>query len=109
MLLAKPAFVFLDEATNAVDAATEAYLYRLVRALTPNFISIGQRMILETHHDMVLELQGEDGGWHLEKGDPLALPTSSAAPPTRISGSSRSESRAVGNNRPPTGRDPSEK
>jgi len=85
MLLAKPAFVFLDEATNAVDAATEAYLYRLVRALTPNFISIGHRVILETHHDMVLELQGEDGGWHLEKRDRIALTTASAAPPTRSS------------------------
>ena len=67
LLLAKPAFVFLDEATNAVDAATEAYLYRLVRALTPTFISIGHRVILETYHDMVLELKGDDGGWQLEK------------------------------------------
>ena len=83
MLLAKPEFVFLDEATNAVDAATEAHLYRLVRALTPNFISIGHRVILETHHDMVLELQGEDGGWHLEKRGRIALTTASAAPPTR--------------------------
>ncbi|HSV27619.1 MAG TPA: ABC transporter ATP-binding protein/permease, partial [Sedimentisphaerales bacterium] len=87
MLLAKPSFVFLDEATNAVDAATEAYLYKLVRALTPNFISIGNRVILEAHHDMVLELQGEDGGWHLEKRDRIALPTASAVPPTRSSGS----------------------
>jgi putative ATP-binding cassette transporter len=67
LLLAQPSFVFLDEATTAVDAATEAYLYRLVRDLTPNFISIGHRVILETYHDMVLELKGDDGGWHLEK------------------------------------------
>jgi putative ATP-binding cassette transporter len=83
MLLAKPAFVFLDEATNAVDTATEAYLYKLVRALTPNFISIGHRVILETHHDMVLELQGEDEGWHLEKRGRIPLTTASAAPPPR--------------------------
>jgi putative ATP-binding cassette transporter len=66
LLLAKPAFVFLDEATTAVDTATEACLYRLVRAMTPHFISIGHRAVLETHHDMVLELKGVDGGWHLE-------------------------------------------
>jgi len=38
----------------------------------------------------------------------VALPTASAAPPTRSSGSSRSDSRAVGNNLPPTGRVSSE-
>ena len=51
-LVQKPDWLFLDEATSAVDEATEARLYRLVRERLPEttVFSIGHRATLRPFH-----------------------------------------------------------
>ncbi|HKC08566.1 MAG TPA: ABC transporter ATP-binding protein/permease [Methylomirabilota bacterium] len=51
-LLQKPAWLFLDEATSAVDEETEARLYSLVRERLPGtaVISVGHRNTLRAFH-----------------------------------------------------------
>ncbi len=65
-LVQKPEWLFLDEATSAVDEATEARLYRLVRerlAETTVF-SIGHRATLHAFHTrrLVVQLAGNGPG-----------------------------------------------
>ena len=63
-LVQKPEWLFLDEATSAVDEATEARLYRLVRerlAGTTVF-SVGHRATLRPFHDRQLEVQPGTSG-----------------------------------------------
>ncbi len=51
-LLAKPDFLFLDEATAALDEATEAHVYRLLAERLPQtaIVSIGHRPSLKAFH-----------------------------------------------------------
>ncbi|MBL8833843.1 MAG: ABC transporter ATP-binding protein/permease [Rhodospirillales bacterium] len=51
-LLAKPAFLFLDEATAALDEATEAHVYALLAERLPQtaIVSIGHRPALKAFH-----------------------------------------------------------
>lgn len=51
-LLAKPLWLFMDEATSAMDEASEAHLYRLLRKrlATTTFVSIGHRESLKALH-----------------------------------------------------------
>jgi putative ATP-binding cassette transporter len=63
-LVQKPDWLFLDEATSAVDEATEARLYRLVRerlAGTTVF-SVGHRATLRPFHARQLEVQPATSG-----------------------------------------------
>ena len=63
-LIQKPDWLFLDEATSAVDEATEAHLYRLVRerlAETTVF-SVGHRATLRPFHARQLAVQPNRGG-----------------------------------------------
>ena len=63
-LVQKPDWLFLDEATSAVDEATEADLYRLVRerlAKTTVF-SIGHRATLRPFHARLLVVQPSGNG-----------------------------------------------
>jgi vitamin B12/bleomycin/antimicrobial peptide transport system ATP-binding/permease protein len=63
-LVHKPAWLFLDEATSAVDEATEARLYRLVRerlAGTTVF-SVGHRATLRPFHARLLEVRPATSG-----------------------------------------------
>jgi vitamin B12/bleomycin/antimicrobial peptide transport system ATP-binding/permease protein len=57
-LLIKPDWLFLDEATSAIDEEEEAALYRVVAdALrSATVISIGHRASLETYHHRVITL-----------------------------------------------------
>ena len=66
ILLLRPAAVFLDEATSAVDEGLEYTLYNLVKTEVPECIvfSIGHRSTIDQHHDRRLELTGS-GGWEL--------------------------------------------
>eukprot|EP00887_Chlorella_sp_A99_P007088 scaffold2.g7088.t1 len=64
LLYHAPALAFLDEATSAVDAATEAALYAALRERCPCYVSIGHRMQLVACHTHVLEAVGE-GRWVL--------------------------------------------
>ncbi len=66
MLLAKPKYVFLDEATTAVDTDTEEELYRLVEEHTVAFVSVGYRANLSRYHHTILDLQG-GGKWRVEQ------------------------------------------
>jgi len=52
-LLTKPKWLFLDEATSAVDEASEAQLYRTLKAYLPEttLISVGHRESLRPLHD----------------------------------------------------------
>jgi len=63
-LLNKPDWLFLDEATAALDQDTEHYLYTLLRERLPHttFVSIAHRPQVAAHHQRRLELvPGADG------------------------------------------------
>ena len=58
MLLAEPAVVFLDDATSALDACSEARLYGLLRAGSwrPTIVSASYKDSLFNFHDQVLDI-----------------------------------------------------
>lgn len=67
-LLSKPDWLFLDEATAALDEATEAAVYAVLRQELPGttVVSIGHRSTLIAMHDRRIDLQaGEDGVFHV--------------------------------------------
>lgn len=64
LFLAKPKFVFLDEATTALDIGTEQALYAHVTKSTAIWVSVGLRQTMYDFHGNVLELTGE-GKWRL--------------------------------------------
>lgn len=70
LLLAKPKFAFLDEATASLDEANEDYLYSLLQKTGTTYVSVGHRPSLAKYHGNVLELLG-DGKWKVsaDKGD----------------------------------------
>ncbi|MGA3306216.1 MAG: ABC transporter ATP-binding protein/permease [Stellaceae bacterium] len=57
-LLAKPDWLFLDEATSAIDEEEEAALYRMIAKELPatTVISIGHRESLEAYHRRVITI-----------------------------------------------------
>ena len=69
-LLQKPEWLFLDEATSAVDESAEERLYALLRARLPGvtLVSVGHRSTLRPFHARRLEVvpDGERAG-HLEE------------------------------------------
>ncbi|WP_237154596.1 ABC transporter ATP-binding protein/permease [Oryzibacter oryziterrae] len=69
-ILAKPDFLFLDEATASLDEASEAALYRLLRERLPAtaLVSIGHRSSLKELHDATLNLQATGDGRYLLAG-----------------------------------------
>jgi vitamin B12/bleomycin/antimicrobial peptide transport system ATP-binding/permease protein len=58
ILLTKPALLFLDEVTSALDERSEAELYGLLRTASwrPTIVSVGHRSTLRGFHDQVLEM-----------------------------------------------------
>jgi vitamin B12/bleomycin/antimicrobial peptide transport system ATP-binding/permease protein len=56
VLAARPRYVFLDEATSAVDVATERKLYSLLLTSGATFVSVGHRSSLLAYHVKILEL-----------------------------------------------------
>ncbi|GAA4480816.1 ABC transporter ATP-binding protein/permease [Rhodococcus olei] len=66
ILLLRPALVFLDEATSAVDEGLEYSLYDLIRTEVPEcmLFSVSHRSTVDQHHTRQLELIG-DGAWQL--------------------------------------------
>ncbi|TCO83030.1 putative ATP-binding cassette transporter [Plasticicumulans lactativorans] len=66
ILLRRPRWLFLDEASSALDEPSEQRLYRLLRERLPDtaIVSVGHRSTLKAFHDRQLQLGG-DGGWTL--------------------------------------------
>jgi vitamin B12/bleomycin/antimicrobial peptide transport system ATP-binding/permease protein len=66
ILLVKPQWVFLDEASSAMDEPLEKYMYGLLQQCLPKMsvISVGHRSTLLMHHEKQLKLSG-DGQWKL--------------------------------------------
>ena len=58
-LLAKPDWLFLDEATAALDEPTEAEIYRMLRERLPDttVVSIGHRSTLAAFHDRRIDMR----------------------------------------------------
>ncbi|QLB14612.1 ABC transporter ATP-binding protein [Mannheimia granulomatis] len=58
ILLSKPALIFLDETTSALDEPTEAKLYQAVKSALPQsiLISVGHRCTLQAFHNQQLVL-----------------------------------------------------
>jgi putative ATP-binding cassette transporter len=65
-LLQKPQWLFLDEATGALDEESEAALYRLLIERLPGtaIVSIGHRASLARFHRRFFELKPDEGGRH---------------------------------------------
>lgn len=65
-LLAKPDWLFLDEATAALDETTEKALYETLGRLLPSttLVSIGHRSTLLAIHTRRIEMQPGEGGGH---------------------------------------------
>jgi vitamin B12/bleomycin/antimicrobial peptide transport system ATP-binding/permease protein len=63
-LVQKPEWLFLDEATSAVDEETESRLYRLLRDRLPGttVFSVGHRETLRAFHSRQLVLQPDGNG-----------------------------------------------
>ena len=67
VLVQKPQWIFLDEASSALDEPAENRLYQLLVEVLPEsaIISVGHRSSLLQHHQYCLRLQG-NGAWVLE-------------------------------------------
>ena len=67
VLANRPAMVFLDEASSAMDSGLEHGLYTLLRAELPHamLVSVGHRETLVPFHDQALTLS-RDGSWKLQ-------------------------------------------
>jgi putative ATP-binding cassette transporter len=63
-LLAQPDWLFLDEATAALDEPTEEAIYRMLREKLPEttIVSIGHRSTLHAFHDRRIDMRPGDGG-----------------------------------------------
>jgi vitamin B12/bleomycin/antimicrobial peptide transport system ATP-binding/permease protein len=63
-LITKPDWLFLDEATAALDETTEAAIYAVIREKLPatTLVSIGHRSTLIDLHDRRLDLVAGEGG-----------------------------------------------
>ncbi len=66
VLLAKPRYVVLDEATAALDAENEQALYQALRGSQATLVSVAHRPELAQYHSQVLELES-DGSWRLQR------------------------------------------
>ncbi|MCC6933456.1 MAG: ABC transporter ATP-binding protein/permease [Deltaproteobacteria bacterium] len=65
LLIAKPKYAFLDEATTAIDEESEQLLYGILQKRLRAYMSIGYRPNLYKFHEKILRLKG-DGAWEIE-------------------------------------------
>jgi vitamin B12/bleomycin/antimicrobial peptide transport system ATP-binding/permease protein len=94
VLLHRPRWIFMDEATAALDEANQDGMMRLLEEALPSsaLVSIGHRPGLERYHQRVLTLQASPEGAVLAEAEPKpqpALPVPElvpafAAPPPRL-------------------------
>ena len=64
ILLNRPRYVLLDEATSSLDRQNEAALYELLASMSTTVVSVSHHPSLVKYHSHVLELSG-DGCWRL--------------------------------------------
>lgn len=64
IILSKPQYVFLDEATSAMDIPTESKVYETLQETGCTFVSVGHRQTILKFHDRALNLSG-GGKWKL--------------------------------------------
>jgi putative ATP-binding cassette transporter len=67
LILNRPRFAMLDEASASLDSANEVMLYNILAETGTTLLSVGHRESLRAYHDRVLELDGE-GGWRIVPG-----------------------------------------
>ncbi len=86
-LISRARYVFLDEATSAVDIATEAVLYGLLQAANVTYVSVGHRETILAFHDQALCLY-PDGSYRLTStrelralGEEVTNPVEAEPPP----------------------------
>ncbi len=66
LILANPAIAFIDEATTALDAENEGYMYSILKGRKKSYVSIGHQKTLLQYHNLHLEIL--DGGkWKLSE------------------------------------------
>jgi putative ATP-binding cassette transporter len=65
VLLVRPGFLFLDEASNALGDARRAILYGELQRLGIRYLTTGPRLQLDRFHNRVLTLEG-GGGWSVQ-------------------------------------------
>ena len=70
ILINKPRYVILDEATRALDIKNEASLYQHLIKNGITFVSVGHRPTLIKYHQYVLEIE-EKENWKLSKSEDL--------------------------------------
>ncbi len=70
ILIARPKYVLLDEATSAVDLAMEHQLYNLLRRSGACYASVGHRPSLVAFHEQALRIA--PGAWTLLPASELA-------------------------------------
>jgi putative ATP-binding cassette transporter len=70
VLLERPDYLLLDEATASLDEPSEAALYELLRTALPQatLVSIGHRSTLDRFHDRKLQVAKDAGGFALAPG-----------------------------------------
>jgi vitamin B12/bleomycin/antimicrobial peptide transport system ATP-binding/permease protein len=63
-LLAKPDWLFLDEATAALDEPTEEAIYHTIKERLPNttVVSIGHRSTIAAYHERRIDMRPTEGG-----------------------------------------------
>jgi len=76
VLVSRPKFVFLDEATSAMDVATERLMYDMLAESGATYISVGHRQSVMRLHDHALRLSP---GGHWSAVSPQEAETASAA------------------------------
>ena len=80
IFLLKPALLFLDESTSALDESSESQLYCLLRTASwrPTIVNVGHRGTLRSFHDQLLEISAfmERGCWQgrlVDGSEPVVL------------------------------------
>lgn len=68
ILVASPDFIFLDEATSAVDLTTEIILYKLLIDSGATIVSVAHRSTARDFHDKALTILS-NGEWELQQID----------------------------------------